>query len=148
MLFRSAVNSNLNNEISQRQAADLSINNAVSVISAAIVNETSARYAAEAALSSRITSVIGGGAGSVASVDFHNTSATLESHINLVSNTLSVEVANRTSADNAVSAAAQSAINVVSSALSVETVNRISAVNAVSAAAQRSEEHTSELQSH
>ena len=48
-----AVNSNLNNEISQRQAADLSINNAISVVSAAVQNEISARLAADTSLSAR-----------------------------------------------------------------------------------------------
>ena len=137
-----AVNSNLNNEISQRQAADLSINNAISVVSAAVQNEISARLAADTSLSARINSVNANPAASVASADFHSVSAVLENHINTISNALSVETAartnavytlsnnlsaeivNRTAEVNAASAAAQSAINTISNSLSIEKIGR------------------------
>lgn len=97
------------------------------------------------------------GAGSVTSAELQVVSAQAASIANVVSNTLSIEIIDRISADNALSAridtvsqgvsvvsnaasnamsvanAASNAASVVSQALSVEIVNRVSADNALSA---------------
>ena len=90
---------------------------------------------------------------SVVSAALISVSAVLETHINTVSQALSVEINNRISADNALSVRIDgisqnvsvtsadlvsaksnlySAINTVSNTLSIETADRISAVNALS----------------
>ena len=105
------------------------IQGAINTVSNAVSVETANRTSADNALSLRIDSI--------------------SNYASVTSQQLSVETANRTSADNALSVRVDNvsnAVSVVSNALSAEIVNRTSADNALSV--RRSEEHTSELQSH
>lgn len=117
---------------SSMTAAEGAIVAAINTVSNAISNEVSVRTAAANTLSNNISVVsalLGTlGDANVVSAQLVSVSAVLQGGINTVSNALSVEVSNRTSAV----AVAMNAVSVVSNALSAEIVARTAAVNAVS----------------